>query len=129
MMFILNTGRSIRQGKHIESKFSKGYSDETSACYINPLDLMELNIEEGDNVLIISSEGSVVLKTVSSDEMSKGMIFVAYGPFVNHIIPAVTHGTGMPDFKNIMVKIVPTLEPIKSAPELIEELGGLRYEN
>ncbi len=129
MMFMLNTGRTIRQGKHIESKCGKGYSDETSTCYINPLDLMELDIEEGDNVLITSSEGSVVFKTAASEELSEGMIFVPYGPFVNHIIPAVTYGTGMPDFKNIMVKIVPTLEPVKSATELIEDLGGLRYEN
>jgi len=129
MMFILNTGRTIRQGKHIESKCGQGYSDETSTCYINPLDLMELNIEEDDNVLIMSSEGSVVFKTAASEELSKGMVFVPYGPFVNHIIPAVTHGTGMPDFKSIMVKIIPTLEPVKSAIELIEDLGGLRYEN
>jgi formylmethanofuran dehydrogenase subunit D len=53
---------------------------------------------------------------------------VTIGPYANHIISSETHGTGMPDFKSQSVEVEPTEEPILSVGELMEEIGGLRYD-
>ena len=127
MKFILNTGRTIRQGKYIENKLSQGYAEETSRCHINPLDLLDLGIEDGENVLAKSEIGEVVLVAVADEGLPKGMVFVSYGIHCNSIISACTHGTGMPDYKTNEVEIVPTAEMRKTPAELLEQLGGVRY--
>jgi formylmethanofuran dehydrogenase subunit D len=127
--FIFNTGRTVTQGRHVESKGGKAYSEETSACFLNPVDLMELGVDEGEHVEVRSSWGSVVLRAVSSDDQTPGMVFVPYGPYANQIIPGETHSTGMPDFKNIRVEIEYTEKTRKSAWDLMEDLGGVRYDN
>jgi formylmethanofuran dehydrogenase subunit D len=35
----------------------------------------------------------------------------------------------MPDFKSQSVDVEPTEEPIRSVGELMEEIGGLRYDH
>ncbi|GAB7015865.1 molybdopterin dinucleotide binding domain-containing protein [Methanogenium cariaci] len=127
MKFILNTGRTIRQGKYIENKLGQGYAEETSRCQIHPLDLLELGVEEGENVLVTSAIGEVVLMAVADEGLPKGMAFVSYGIHCNSIIAACTHGTGMPDYKIHEVEISPTSEDRKTPVELLEQLGGVRY--
>ena len=41
MKFLLNTGRTIRQGSFVERKNSPAYRDEASSCRMNPVDMME----------------------------------------------------------------------------------------
>lgn len=127
MKFILNTGRTIRQGKYIENKLSQGYAEETSRCHIHPLDLLDLGVEEGENILVTNDIGEVVLVAVSDEGLPKGMVFVSYGIHCNSVISACTHGTGMPDYKIHEVEIVPTSEKRKTPVELLEQLGGVRY--
>jgi formylmethanofuran dehydrogenase subunit D len=127
MKFIFNTGRTVTQGRHIESKGGKAYSEETSSCFIHPVDLMELGVDDGEHIAVTSRWGSVVLKAVASEDQTPGMVFIPYGPFANQIIPGETHSTGMPDFKNVVVEIEYSDEKRKSAWELMEDLGGVRY--
>lgn len=127
MKFILNTGRTIRQGKYIENKMGKGYAEETSRCHIHPLDLLELGIDEGENVLLKSETGEVVLLAVADEGLPKGMVFVSYGIHCNSIISSNTHGTGMPDFKINEVEISFTSEQRKTPAEILEQLGGTPY--
>ncbi len=127
MKFILNTGRTIRQGKFIENKLGQGYAEETSQCHIHPSDLFELGIEEGENILVTSETGDVVLAAVADEGLPKGMVFVSYGIHCNSVISPCTHSTGMPDFKTHEVEIVPTSEHRKTPVELLEQLGGVRY--
>lgn len=129
MKFLMNTGRSITQGKFVEHKYTIGYAEETSSCFINPLDLMDLEMDEGEHILVESKWGSVVLKSRLSDDIPRGMIFVPYGPFANHIIPSSTHSTGMPDFKTITVEVSYTPETRLATWDLMERIGGLRYED
>ncbi len=128
MRLMLNSGRSIVQGTHVENKTSRTYSEETSSCFMNPLDLMDLEIDEEEHVLVTSDWGSVVLKACASEDVLRGMVFVPYGPYVNHIIPAGTHSTGMPDFKGIMVDVAFCADERLSVWDLMESIGGLRYE-
>lgn len=127
MKFILNTGRTIRQGKFIENKLGKGYAEETSQCHIHPLDLLDLGVEEGENILVKSAYGEIVLVAISDEGLPKGMVFVSYGIHCNSIISPCTHGTGMPDFKIHEVEISPTSEQRKTPTEILEQLGGVRY--
>ncbi|KAF1074240.1 molybdopterin dinucleotide binding domain-containing protein [Methanogenium sp. MK-MG] len=127
MKFILNTGRTIRQGKFTENKLGQGYAEETSRCYIHPLDLLELGIEEGENIMVTNVTGEVVLVALADEGLPKGMVFVPYGIHCNSVISPCTHGTGMPDYKIHEVEIAPTSEDRKTPTELLEQLGGVRY--
>ena len=128
MKFIMNTGRTIRQGKHIESKFGSAYSDETGTCFMHPMDMLALGIEEMENVRAFTDGGEVVLRVHVDEGLPEGMIFIPYGRHCNVILTSMTHSTGMPDFKHSVVEVVPTDEKRKSAAELMKELGGVPYE-
>jgi formylmethanofuran dehydrogenase subunit D len=128
MKFLLNTGRTIRQGSFVERKNSPAYRDEASSCRMNPVDMMELGIEEGATIRVTGPAGSVVMRGVPESGLRKGEIFVCLGPFANHLVSTETHGTGMPDFKTTRVEIEPTDERIAEIWELMESCGGWRYE-
>jgi formylmethanofuran dehydrogenase subunit D len=125
---ILNTGRTVPQGAAVEHKGSEVYRAVASAGFLNPVDMMVLGIENGARIRITTSTGHVVLIAHSSEGVTRGEIFVTIGPYANHIISSETHGTGMPDFKSQSVDVEPTEEPILSVGELMEEIGGLRYD-
>jgi len=125
---ILNTGRTVPQGTAVEHKGSDSYRSVASTCFLNPVDMMMLGIENGGRVMITSPDGHVVLTARSTEGVTQGEIFVPIGPYANHIISSETHGTGMPDFKSQAVDVEPTEEPTLSVGKLMEEIGGLRYD-
>lgn len=129
MRAVLNTGRNVPQGVAVEHKGSPDYRAAVSVCYMNPVDLMELGIDEGRHVTLTSRAGSVILTTRAAEGMNRGEVFVPLGPYANHIIPAETHATGMPDFKGEPVEVVPTDDPVMDVGSLMEEMGGLRYDH
>ncbi|MDD1691670.1 MAG: molybdopterin dinucleotide-binding protein [Methanoregula sp.] len=128
MKCILNTGRSVPQGASVEHKGSEEYLSVVSICFLNTVDMMMLGIENGARVMITSPTGHVVLSARLAEGVTRGEIFVAIGPYANHIISSETHGTGMPDFKSQYVDVEVTEEPVRSVGELMEEIGGLRYD-
>jgi len=125
---ILNTGRTVPQGDSVEHKGSDAYREVASVGFLNPVDLMMLGIENGARVLITTPTGHVVLSARSAEGVTRGEIFMTVGPYANHIISSETHGTGMPDFKSEYVDVEPTEEPVRSVGELMEEIGGVRYD-
>ena len=128
MKCILNTGRSVPQGASVEHKGSEEYLSVVSICFLNTVDMMMLGIENGARVMITSPTGHVILSARLAEGVTRGEIFVAIGPYANHIISSETHGTGMPDFKSQYVDVEVTEEPVRSVGELMEEIGGLRYD-
>lgn len=128
MKFMMNTGRSIKQGVHVKSKYHPDYAQETSSCFMNPLDLFEMGIDEGDTVSVTGEGGRVVMRVVQSEIVGEGTIFIPFGPYANFILPCRTHSTGMPDFKSCSVDIEPTNEETKTIGELMSEIGGREYE-
>jgi len=126
---ILNTGRTVPQGVSVEHKGSDTYQAVASVGFLNPVDMMLLGIEDGARVRITTTTGYVVLSARSAEGVTRGEIFVTIGPYANHIISSETHGTGMPDFKSEYVDVEPTVEPVRSVWELMEEIGGLRYDH
>jgi formylmethanofuran dehydrogenase subunit D len=126
---VLNTGRSIPQGASVEHKGSEEYRAVASICFLNTVDMMMLGIEDGARVRVTSPTGHVVLTARLAEGITRGEIFVAIGPYANHIISSETHGTGMPDFKSQYVEVEVTEEPVPGVGELMEEIGGLRYDH
>ncbi|MGC9434762.1 MAG: molybdopterin dinucleotide binding domain-containing protein [Methanomicrobiales archaeon] len=128
MRCLMNTGRTIPQGSCVEHKYHPGYQREVSGCRIHPVDMMELGIEEGDHVRLTTGVGSVVMHAIPDERLTRGEIYVAYGPYANHIIGETTTSTGMPDLKSTQVEMEPTDDPILSVRDLMKELGGCAYE-
>ena len=124
MKFHMITGRTVKQGEGVERKLSADYKRETSACRMNPLDMMDLGLNEGSHIKLISSYGEVVMRAVEDKTLTSGMIFIAYGPYCNVITSHDTHGTGMPDYKSTSVRIESTDEDLKTVEELFKDMGG-----
>ena len=131
MKLLFTSGRTIRQGEQLYYKDNPKYTEQTSLCYINPLDLVEIGVFDGDLVRIKSSEGETVFKVVETRDVQQGMVFIPCGPHANSILHSHTHGTGAPDYKWLDVDVVPAEEGdrILSAWEILESEGGLRYDN
>jgi formylmethanofuran dehydrogenase subunit D len=129
MKVIMNTGRTVLQGESVEQKHSSAYAAAASVCFIHPVDMMVLGIEDGAHVRLSGPDSRVVLNAVASEMVNQGSVFVPLGPYSNHVVCGETHCTGMPDFKSTIVEIIFTDEPVPSVAELMESLGGVRYDH
>ena len=129
MNFLLNTGRTIRQGSYVERKNSDAYKGEATSLYMHPVDMMILEIEEGSHVRVESNQGDVVMKVHPALWISQREVFVCLGPYANYLVAPETHCSGMPDFKSMMVTITPTTDLLVTVAELMERCGGVRYED
>ncbi|MDD3091017.1 MAG: molybdopterin dinucleotide binding domain-containing protein [Methanoregulaceae archaeon] len=129
MRFLLNTGRTITQGSNVEDKNSEAYREEASTCRMNPVDMMELDIEERAPIVVRSAHGEIVMQAIPDAGQARGEVFVCLGPYANHIVSPETHCTGMPDFKATVVDIEPTTEGVWPVWKLMESVGGCRYED
>jgi formylmethanofuran dehydrogenase subunit D len=127
--FTLNTGRTITQGSYVERKNSAIYCEEASLLHMNPVDMLELDIEEGGHVRVYSSTGEVVMKAVSAVSLTRGRVFICLGPYANQLVGSETRGTGMPDFKTTSVTIETTGDPVQTVAELMQCCGGVPYED
>jgi formylmethanofuran dehydrogenase subunit D len=128
MKFILNTGRTIRQGSYVERKTSPVYQEEASLIQMNRVDMLDLDIEDGANVRVRSDYGAVVMKAYPADGIERGRAFICIGPYANYLISPETHCTGMPDFKTTVVDIELTGDPVLTVAQLMELAGGVTYE-
>ena len=54
MRGVLNTGRTIRQGSYVERKNSPAYKEEAASLYMNRVDMLDLEIEEGSHIRVRS---------------------------------------------------------------------------
>ncbi len=129
MTFILNTGRTIRQGSYVEWKNSSFYCEEASLLHMNPVDMLESDIEEGSHVRVRSSAGEVVVKAIPVTSLMRGKVFLCLGPYANQLVGPETYGTGMPDFKTTRVIIERTEDPLLTVAELMQTCGGVPYED
>ncbi|MDI6719486.1 MAG: molybdopterin dinucleotide binding domain-containing protein [Methanomicrobiales archaeon] len=129
MRLLLNTARTVRQGDSVEFKYAPGYREATSVCAMHELDMLELGVVPGGNVRVRNGAGEVVLRLVERDDAERGTLFVPYGPYANCLIPAETHGTGMPDFKLVWVDVEPTDDERSTVGELMGSLGGVPYDS
>ncbi len=103
--FTLITGRTTKQGRSIHlGKEAKEFLDEISTLQMNPKDIEALQLQEGGQVRLKTQHGSTVVKLKKGD-IPQGLVFIAYGGFINALVGPDTQATGMPDTKGIEVEV------------------------
>lgn len=103
--FTLITGRTTKQGRSIHlGKQAKEFLEETSTLQMNPKDIEALQLQDGDQVQLKTPHGSTVVKFKKGD-IPQGLVFIAYGGFINALVGPDTQATGMPDSKGMEVEV------------------------
>jgi len=122
-VFILNTGRTLKQGESMEGegKYSSEYFRSVAIIYINPVDADELGIDE--KCKVYNENGVIVLKAVKSDDVPRGMVFIPMGPWANILVDHKTESTGMPNLKSSIVYLERTDEDITSLLDILKNYG------
>lgn len=110
--FIMNAGRTSKQGQHINvGKDHAEYQTIVTTLIMHADDMKELNLVSGASVRARSEFGEAVF-LCKEGKVPSGMVFVPYGPPTCRLMGQSTEGTGMPTSKNWEVEI----EPITSEP-------------
>jgi len=96
MKVIINTIRTSLQGEVIKGgkKLTDRYKEEAAYCLLNPDDAASIGVKEGNNVLLKSADGEVILRVRVTADMQRGGIVIPLGPWANLIIDAYTFNTG-----------------------------------
>jgi formylmethanofuran dehydrogenase subunit D len=103
--FIMNAGRTTKQGQQINSgKDSAEYQATVSTVTMNPDDMKAVGLQVGGRVLIRTEHAEVVFTCIGG-KVPEGMIFVPYGPPTCHLMGRSTDGTGMPTSKGWEVEV------------------------
>ncbi len=105
MEFVLITGRTMHQGETLHQKCSDEYVEACAVCEMNPEDMKELGVKEGDVVRVSSEAGEVDVYAKPCEGLDRGIVFIPMGPWANAVVPPGTDSTGMPSFKGIRVRI------------------------
>ena len=123
----LLTGRTIEQGVGKEQgKTSPEYFEACSMVYMDGDDMKKLGLKNGENVLVTTSNGSVVLKAVKYPRGSTpSLIYIPYGLWANVIVSDETSSIGMPTFKGTPAEVEPAPNKrILTLKELLLEQFG-----
>jgi formylmethanofuran dehydrogenase subunit D len=109
---LLVSVRSAKQGAEMmKSKLTADYAQETSSLRVNPEDMAELALSDGDPARVVSPHGEAIV-TCHPTDVPRGLFFLPLGPLANRLYSgADTDGTGVPDWKRQKV----TLEPADRA--------------
>src|SRR6185295_17271661 len=103
--FILNAGRTTRQGQQINvGKDSPEYQAIVSTIAMHPDDMHAAGIQSGGSARVSSEHGEAVFTCVEGN-VPQGMIFVPCGPPTCRLMGRSTDGTGMPTFKGWEVEV------------------------
>ena len=103
--FTLITGRTTKQGRSVHlGKEAKEYQEEISTLVINAKDIEALQLRDGDQVRLSTQHGSTLLN-FKKGEIPEGLVFIAYGGFINSLVGSDTQATGMPNTKGIEVEV------------------------
>lgn len=110
--FIMNAGRTTRQGRQINlGKHDAEYEAMVTTIIMHPDDMKELGVAPGSTVLVrsASGEGTFACKEHGGKEgkVPRGMVFIAYGPPTCRLMGQTTDGTGMPTSKGWEVEVEP----------------------
>ncbi len=107
LQVILLTGRTIEQGVGKEwGKASPEYFEACSMVYMDGEDMKKLGVKEDTNVLVTTSNGSVVLRAVKYPRGdTPGLIYIPYGPWANAVCSDSTTSIGMPSFKGTPAEV------------------------
>src|SRR5262245_29450118 len=105
MRFIMNTGRTTKQGQQINvGKDHPEYQAIVTTMSMHPDDMKAVGIPSGSDVHVRSEYGEATFRCVEG-KVPRGMIFVPYGPPTCRVMGTYTDGTGMPTSKGWEVEV------------------------
>jgi len=107
MRFIMNAGRTTKQGQQINvGKDHADYVAIVSTVTMNPDDMQVLGLSPGATVRVRSECGEASFQC-REGKVPQGMLFVPYGPPTCKLMGRTTDGTGMPTSKGWEVDVEP----------------------
>ncbi len=109
--FILNTGRTSKQGQQINiGKDHDEYKAIVETLIMHPEDMKAVGIAPGGTVRVRTEFGEATFRC-QEGKVPEGMIFVPYGPPTCRLMGGDTDGTGMPTSKGWEVEVEPIAAP------------------
>jgi formylmethanofuran dehydrogenase subunit D len=121
---ILNTGTSIIQAFYEKkgSTLKDEYRQATAVAFMDPKDMVKLNLKPRDKINVTSKWGKVTIYVDKShDAPHEGMIFIPKGPWANIVISPETYCCNVPTFKGITAKIEKTNEEVLLVADLMRQ--------
>jgi len=117
----LTTYRDIFQAEALENdRFGDEYKKYSAAVVMGKDDMKKMGFNSGDRVRLMNSYGSIVVELMESKrEEPGGLAFMVNSPWSNALVSDDTRGKGIPEFKNITVRISLTKDEITKIERLI----------
>jgi sulfite reductase (NADPH) flavoprotein alpha-component len=101
--------RTSKQGTSLNAgKLKKDYRDETSTIELHRDDMAEFGLQKGDKVKLKAENGVeaiVTCKDRKGNDLTTGLIFMAYGPISSLFMDEDTAGSGMPLSKHLLIEV------------------------
>ena len=121
MEFILNSVRRIDNDQVKEHTFGTEQSleEKLAICFINPKDFEKLNLVSSLHLKISNKERHVIVKVEKDDDVPDGTVLMPVSIWSNRL-SAVQNNDLL--YKNIVVNMEATREPIMKFKEIIQEL-------
>ncbi len=121
MEFILNSIRRIDNDQVKEYTFGTEQSleEKLAICFINPKDFEKLNLVASLHLKISNKEKHVIVKVEKDDDVPDGTVLMPVSIWSNRL--SVVQNNEIL-YKNIVVNMEATREPIMKFKEIIQEL-------
>jgi len=121
MEFILNSIRRIDNDQVKEHAFGteESLEEKLAICFINPKDFEKLNLVSTLHLKISNKEKHVIVKVEKDDNIPEGMVLMPVSIWSNRL--SVVQNNDLL-YKNIIVNMEATREPIMKFKEIIQEL-------
>ncbi|MBY9010687.1 MAG: hypothetical protein KGD74_12540 [Candidatus Lokiarchaeota archaeon] len=121
MEFILNSMRKIDNDQVKEHAFGTEDSleENLAICFINPKDFEKLNLVSSLHLKISNKEKYVIVKVDTDDNIPEGMVVMPVSIWSNQL--SVIQNNEIL-YKNIVVDMEATREPIMNFQEIIKKL-------
>jgi len=121
MEFILNSIRRIDNDQAKENAFGTEQSleEKLAICFINPKDFEKLNLVSSLHLKISNKEKHVIVKVEKDDDVPDGNVLMPVSIWSNRL--SVVQNNEIL-YKNIVVNMEATREPIMKFKEIIQEL-------
>jgi len=121
MEFLLNSIRKINNDQVKEHAFGNDQSLENNLalCFINPNDFDKLNLVSSLHLKISNKEKHVIVKVEKDDNVPEGTVTMPVSIWSNQLSEVQNHELL---YKNIVVKLEATREPIMKFKEIIQKL-------
>ena len=121
MEFILNSIRRIDNDQVKEHAFGTEQSleEKLAICFINPKDFEKLNLVSSLHLKISNKEKHIIVKVEKDDDVPDGTVLMPVSIWSNRL--SVVQKNELL-YKNIVVNMEATREPIMKFKEIIQEL-------